>query len=304
MKLETENDLKELVENNIEENTNLEYKDPDSLKDKKELAKDICAMANSDGGLIIYGLCEEDKNHKPTKIKWIEKHQEKERIEQILQTNVTPKIDVKIKTISNVDNSKFVLVVEVPKSDEAPHQDHSDKDKRTYWRRNGYTTREMEHYEIEDLFFKRKRPLLRIGLRNIPGERDKPSYEVYLENVGKVVAEKTYIKLITHPLFSITGWIKTEDRFNRYHSYEHVLMESLVYPGIKQAVGIIYSPKKFDLGILKLNFIIVCKDMEVLGGEILTDYKGNQKVTYEEPKSFPYAMEMKDYIFSNHNPFV
>ena len=94
MIIETEEHLNNLIKNKIEENTNLEYKDPRALDNKKEIAKDISSMANSNGGIIIYGLCEENRDHKPTKIEWMENHQQKERIEQILQTNVTPKIEI------------------------------------------------------------------------------------------------------------------------------------------------------------------------------------------------------------------
>ena len=303
MEIKSKDDLDNLVKNEVEENTNLEYKDPDSLNKNNEIAKDISAMANSNGGIIIYGLCEENRDHKPTKIKWLNDPQKKEKIEQVLQSSVTPKLNLNMTIIENPENKKeFVLVVEVPKSDSAPHQDHFDKDKRVYWRRNGYTTRQMEHYEIEDLFFKRKRPSLNIGLRSISNERDKPAFEIYLENVGKVVAEQTYIKLKTPSGWNIDGWLRTEDVYG-YPSYEHILREDLVYPGLKQVVGIIYFPKKFELGLLKLNFLIVCRDMEVLEGEIFISYEGNLKVTYEIPKTHPYSQQMHDYIFSKNNPF-
>ena len=68
MIIESEDDLNNFIKNKIEENTNLEYKDPLSLDNKREIAKDISAMANSNGGIIIYGLCEDNKDHKPTRI--------------------------------------------------------------------------------------------------------------------------------------------------------------------------------------------------------------------------------------------
>ena len=82
----------------------------------------VLSMANKNGGIIIYGLCQEGKNPTPSKIEWLENPQQKERIEQILQSSVTPKVDVKIRPIPNKDYpSKFVLIVEVPKSDKVPH---------------------------------------------------------------------------------------------------------------------------------------------------------------------------------------
>jgi predicted HTH transcriptional regulator len=54
--------LKELIRDKIEESFALEYKSAGALsrdsKAKLELTKDVSAMANSDGGVLIYGLAE------------------------------------------------------------------------------------------------------------------------------------------------------------------------------------------------------------------------------------------------------
>jgi len=304
MDLNSEKDIENLIKNKIQEDTNLDYKTPDFSKGdfNKELAKDVSAMANSDGGIIIYGIQEE--NHFPKEIMWIEKDEGYcERIAQIINSKIFRKIeDIKIKKILSEDKTKFVIVIEIPKSDVAPHQIHEDSSQRRYYKRHGSITEQMEHYEIEDLFFKRKRPALKIGLRSISKERDKPAFEIYLENEGKVVAEQTYIKLKTPHEWNIDGWLRTEDPYG-FPSYEHVLREDLVYPGLKQVIGIIYHPKKFELGLLKLNFVMVCKDMEVLEGEVFVSCEGYQKEIYETSKTPPYSQQMHEYIFSKDNPF-
>ena len=304
MDLTSEKDISNLIKNKIQEDTNIDYKSPDFSKGdfNKELAKDVSAMANSDGGVIIYGVQEED--HFPKEIVWIEKDEGYcERIEQIINSKIFRKIEgIRVRRILSDDKSKFVIIIDIPKSDIAPHQVHEDSKQRKYYKRHGSITEQMEHYEIEDLFFKRKRPSLKIGLRSISNERDKPAFEIYLENVGKVVAEQTYIKLKTPSGWNIDGWLRTEDVYG-YPSYEHVLREDLVYPGLKQVVGIIYSPKKFDFGLLKLNFVMVCKDMEVLEGEIFVSCEGKLKVDYKTINAPPYSQQMHEYIFSKNNPF-
>jgi len=54
--------LKELIRDKIEESFTLEYKSAGALsrdsKAKLEITKDVSAMANSDGGVLIYGLAE------------------------------------------------------------------------------------------------------------------------------------------------------------------------------------------------------------------------------------------------------
>jgi len=65
--------VKSFIENKIEENLNLDYKASGSLQrnDKKtnEISKDVSAFANSDGGIIIYGIKEDQINrHLPESI--------------------------------------------------------------------------------------------------------------------------------------------------------------------------------------------------------------------------------------------
>ncbi len=296
MIIETEEDLNNLIMNKIEENTNLEYKNPDALNDKKEIAKDISAMANSNGGIIIYGLCEDNKDNKPISIKWIENHQQKERIEQILQTNVTPKIDVKMNLVYKTnDTSKFALLVNVPKSEIAPHQDHSDRNKRIYWRRNGFTTREMEHYEIEDLFFKRKRPILEIQLKKKKSKNS--AYDIILINNGKVIGEKIIIQILMPALLEISGenWKKVKDVFSprdmeppgaQYKEYRYYQDKKPIFPDVPFESGIVYHPNE-NLGKISLGFLITCKDMELKRGTV-TFEGGESSTNFTDKEGIPF----------------
>ena len=51
-------DIQDLITNEVEESTELEYKSMVKVNNwKSELAKDVSAMANANGGIIIYGNC-------------------------------------------------------------------------------------------------------------------------------------------------------------------------------------------------------------------------------------------------------
>jgi predicted HTH transcriptional regulator len=97
----TEEELKQMILSQVEENIHLDYKGSGSLVltdgKKKEIAKDISAFANSDGGTVIYGIKEFDdkiRRHLPEKIDPIDRTIiSKEWLEHIINSNIQPKID-------------------------------------------------------------------------------------------------------------------------------------------------------------------------------------------------------------------
>ena len=268
MIIESFEDVKNLIDNRISESTNIEYKDPRSLENSISIAKDISAMANSNGGTIIYGLCEENKDQTPTKIEWINNNKYKEKIEQVIQTRITPKIEnIEINTVYNPTNEKeFVLVVNVKKSDIAPHQDIVDKDNRRYWRRNGFTTRQMEHYEIEDLFFKRKRPDL--SFRLVESKKSStPSFDLLIINRGKICGKNILVKLFLPKEFVVEqkDFLKLDllqPSGGDYDIYQYTDKKTMFYPEIETHICRISCPKKKNLFHLLFRALVVCEDME------------------------------------------
>jgi len=103
------------------ESTKLDFKAVLSLKtesEKKELAKDVAAMANSKGGrgYIIFGIEDGTKN-----ILGIEgKRYTEEQIQQIISQRCDPPVSVKLELIDL--NGKQVAVLTIYKSSQKPHQ--------------------------------------------------------------------------------------------------------------------------------------------------------------------------------------
>ncbi len=293
MKIEKQEDIEAFIENKINESTTLEFKDSKSLNDNKEISKDISAMANSEGGVIIYGLCDDDGDYAPERVEWINDNQLIEKIEQIVQSKITPKIEgLQIKKVQNDKNiNHFVIIVTVPKSDIAPHQDSRDSNQRRYWRRNGYTIRQMEHYEIEDLFFKRKRPLLEVSLTDV--NKFIPFYPIEVLNKGKVIAEKTAVKILIPTEFIISGegWSRIEEKLStigKYTIYQYFEDRVPFYPKIPHVIGILEHPNKKKLvEELKIGLYIVCKDMEAKIYEIILKNGSSIKKIHEFEDGLP-----------------
>jgi hypothetical protein len=149
----------------IEENLNLDYKAADALGKtdgkKNEISKDISAMANSDGGIIIYGIAEyndSNRSHLPEKIDPVSrKNISKEWLEQIINTNIFPRIsNIKITPVGiNNSDDGVIYVVDIPKSNTA----HQAKDKR-YYKRFNFESVAMYDYEIKDIMNRAHTPIL------------------------------------------------------------------------------------------------------------------------------------------------
>jgi hypothetical protein len=148
----TREDLENLIVDQVQENARLEYKDSRALdfsgssKHKAEFAKDVSAMANSDGGVIIYGIVEND--HIPTALDEGIAHEgrTRERLEDLIVGNIRPRPRFEIIPIP-VSDDKSAFVVAIERSDR-PHQNTIDK---RYYKRFNFSAHPMEDYEIEDV---------------------------------------------------------------------------------------------------------------------------------------------------------
>jgi hypothetical protein len=194
--------LLEYIGNRIEENKHLEYKGAESFGTsdgkKKEISKDISSFANSDGGIIIYGIREfddQDKKHLPEKLDPIDRLvYSKEWIENIITGNVSPRMDnftiypVEIDTGMN----SVVYVIDIQKGLTA----YQAKDNR-YYKRYNFKAVPMDDWEVKDVINRGNRPVIEIYLyANINGDLSsalagsKYELQVTLNNVGNIGAQQ------------------------------------------------------------------------------------------------------------------
>lgn len=156
-------DLEILIKDKVEESLHLEYKAAGSLHNsdgkKTEIAKDVSAMANSDGGVIIYGISEFSdslKKQLPEKISPVIRNEfSKEWVENVINSNISPRIDGLVITPIPLENEQEVVyVVEIPKSTTA-HQNTKDF---KYYRRYNFSVLPMLAHEIQDVMNRSKHP--------------------------------------------------------------------------------------------------------------------------------------------------
>lgn len=181
-----------LIENKIEESLNLEYKSAMALerqpKKTAEISKDISALANSDGGIIIYGIKEDNENrHLPKELDPINrKDYSKEWLEQIINDKIRPRLNnLKIHPIT-ISDEEVIYVIEVEKSNTA----HQADDKR-YYKRFNFQSVPMHDYEIRDIINRQKYPKIEL---TFSFDKKSSILSVYAVNIGTVFAQ--YIKVI------------------------------------------------------------------------------------------------------------
>lgn len=145
--------VNQLISSQTEESIHLDFKSAGSLekadKKKAEIGKDVSSFANSDGGIIIYGMNE--SNHVADSLSYIDGNNiTKEWLEQIIQTNISPRINgleiYPVRFGQRMDQT--VYVVKIPASSLSPHM-ASDK---RYYRRYNFESVPMEDYEVRNLF--------------------------------------------------------------------------------------------------------------------------------------------------------
>ncbi len=171
--------VQQYITDGIQENLQLEYKGARAFENNSEKKKDIAiaisAMANSAGGIIIYGLNEfYDKDNRQLEIDPVDQIQfSKEWLEQVINSNIQPRIKGIVIYPILVENSQTqgIYVVEIPKSTTA----HQANDKR-YYKRYNFQRVAMEDYEIRDVMNRASTPDAEIEFGLIREITDAPPY--------------------------------------------------------------------------------------------------------------------------------
>ena len=139
--------LQQLVDNRVPEGRAIEYKTAlpsGSDADKKEFLADVSALANTEGGILVFGMAtERDENGRDTGIPKScdgipigNVDTETQRLSSMLRDSLDPQLTlgVTIRAVPAATSGHFMVVIGVDRSWVGPHRvtfQHSDK----YWRR-------------------------------------------------------------------------------------------------------------------------------------------------------------------------
>lgn len=161
--------IEQLIDNGAQETVHLEFKRAVLLNDRRrdEVCKAVSAMANSDGGKLVFGLAEDKASNTFSLDEGVKDVARTiEWLDSITRDSISPRIEGVIVTAEVLAGRNYVCV-EIPKSPSAPHQG---PDKRFYKRSNN-SSYPMEVYEIDDVRQRRLSglPPIRIDLEVVSG---------------------------------------------------------------------------------------------------------------------------------------
>ncbi len=196
--LSSQLDLRRLVKDKVREDLYLEFKEKSDRRDgklsdddKKNFSKSLSGFANSDGGVLVWGL-ERGKNETAKSLKPIEDLDEFiKSLKKILINAVQPFVDdVRIEPIyvSKKSSAGYVKCL-IPRSDKTPHR--AVLADREYYKRSTEGFYKLEHFDLEDMFGRRQRPLLNLSLSLNPIKGDDSQRELVFTftNQGRAVAK-------------------------------------------------------------------------------------------------------------------
>ncbi|MDB5242040.1 MAG: hypothetical protein JWP57_2665 [Spirosoma sp.] len=264
-----------MIDSSLEESVNIEFKSASALSKepsvKKEISKDVSAFANSDGGVIFYGINEE--NHIASSLSFIDGNVfTKEWLENVIISNIQPKInDLKIFPVRfENDFKKTIYVVKIPNSTFPPHINGDKK----YYRRFNFQSVPMEEYEIKNLYLRQRESKVyvdRIIVKPVDiHKRTHEDYSFYIEvqivNDGQFVSEKYKVACNISNVIGI--WIA-------YDTTKNYSVTNKIEEGIKVSNNDIvplfpheiFNALSFTLNIPKITF---AKITETIKFTILT----------------------------------
>jgi schlafen family protein len=202
----TEDRILRIVADNLEESLGLEYKAAAALKRESkatlDITKDVSAMANSAGGVVIYGIGEV-KATKQIQIDPVDGSQfSKEWLEQIV-SQIRPRIDALRIHPVQLNPGKVVYVVEVPQGATA-HQATDCK----YYRRQNFEAVPMYDHEIRDVMNRTKHPRVRVSAKLViyPRPTSENYYGAFVLTIGNdsdVLAR--YVSVTVDAPFRVRG---------------------------------------------------------------------------------------------------
>lgn len=213
--------IRSYVTSGQQEDLHLDFKtvnDPSMDRDdRKSLAIILSGFANSDGGIAIWGVdaskdqdngvdCATAESPIPDLPLFLS------RLQNLTGEAVAPLVDGVVHEAIDVGSGSGFAKTLVPPSDSGPHMARAGEGR--YYKRSGDSFYRMEHFDIEDMFGRRKKPRLRLATRaSIAHFTETPHYSefmllIYLSiaNDGRGSAKAPFLSVESSAPYAVYTW--------------------------------------------------------------------------------------------------
>jgi Schlafen, AlbA_2 len=278
-------DIEQFVQSKQEETLHLEFKTisrPDfSMRDdKRNLAVALSGFANSDGGLIVWGV---DARKNKDGIDCAEKLVEingvatfTSRLNELTGEAVLPRIDgIQHRCIARPDGNGFALTL-VPSSETGPHMAKLGEDR--YFKRSGTSFYRMEHFDVADMFGRRRRAKLSVTTR-VVAKGASAKIVLGLRNDGRSGARAPFLAFDAPLPFGRDEYGLDGNRNEGMHRLPFAGQglpfrygentNFVIHPGIVLEVASIslgFTPRGFPSENIRINFAICAEDVPLEEG--------------------------------------
>ena len=246
--------------------------------DRANLCKAISGFANSDGGVIVWGVATSGRAAADTasgKSPLADCARFASQIDAAVSgCTVPPVIGVRSVAMPEGDAGQGFVATLVPASERPPHQDALTA---KYYIRAGSSFQPATHGILASLFALRAHPELKVNFfpRSNAGSL---VVEVRIENVGRGVAQGAYL-LLSH-LANIPASSAPMETFTRKYSVPGwnafvSNMQELIYPGVPlhfTALESVPQPGFLERPMVELRYRIGAADLEETRGTVVIDF--------------------------------
>lgn len=209
--------IDEWIANEREENLHLDFKTVRATMNKSDrvnLAVALSGFANSDGGVIVWGV---DARKNARGVDCAAKKEPVAPVSQLISQlndftadSANPIVDgVVHRAIPDTGDSGYAVTL-VPESKSGPHMAKAGEDR--YYKRSGSRFVVMEHFDIADMFGRRPQADLRLAVRLATGstiggpEGTKRQFHVFIgiENTGRGTARAPYLGVAVNSPYEVS----------------------------------------------------------------------------------------------------
>ncbi len=210
-------DINRFVTDEQEENLHMDFKtivsSDLSADDRRNLAKALSGFANSDGGLVIWGVDARKNSRRVDCVCGLvpvpDVNALCSRLNQLTSDMVSPIVDgVQHRVVHREPDGSGYAVTLVPSSDSGPHMAKAREDR--YYKRSGDSFVRLEHFDVADMFGRRPHPKLDVWVdfqRTGSVGSDEMFIAIFgIENQGRGVAQAPHIGVRVATPYSISKY--------------------------------------------------------------------------------------------------